>query len=89
MFDVDVAEGAPPLKLPMNKGDDPYDAAEIFLEKHQLPFSYLEQVVEFIQQNTGANGERSFPTAISPFCLQENIPGFACYAFRVILKVSN
>ena len=57
MFDVDVAEGAPPLKLPMNKGDDPYDAAEIFLQKHQLPFSYLEQVIEFIQQNTGANGE--------------------------------
>ena len=56
VFDVDVAEGAPPLKLPMNKGDDPYEAAELFLEKHQLPFSYLEQVVEFIQQNTGANG---------------------------------
>lgn len=59
VFDVDVAEGAPPLKLPMNKGDDPYDAAEIFLQKHQLPFTYLEQVVEFIQQNTGANGALS------------------------------
>jgi phospholipase A-2-activating protein len=69
VFDVDVAEGAPPLKLPMNKGDDPYDAAEIFLEKHQLPITYLEQVVEFIQQNTGGNGAHPSPLPIPRFSL--------------------
>lgn len=28
VFDVDVADGVPPLKLPVNKGDNPYDAAD-------------------------------------------------------------
>jgi hypothetical protein len=67
VFDVDVADGAPPLKLPMNKGDDPYDVAEGFLEKHQLPLSYLEQVVSFILQNSEAEGVLACPhPAASP-----------------------
>lgn len=28
VFDVDVADGVPPLKLPVNKGDNPYTAAD-------------------------------------------------------------
>ena len=28
VFDVDVADGVPPLKLPVNKGDNPYVAAD-------------------------------------------------------------
>ena len=28
VFDVDVADGMPPLKLPVNKGDNPYIAAD-------------------------------------------------------------
>lgn len=56
MFDVDVADGAPPLKLPMNKAEDPYDVAERFLMRHGLPVSYLEQVVSFIQENTASEG---------------------------------
>ena len=28
VFDVDVADNMPPLKLPVNKGDNPYDAAD-------------------------------------------------------------
>lgn len=52
MFDVDVADGVPPLKLPMDKAEDPYDVAERFLMRHGLPDSYLEQVVSFIQENT-------------------------------------
>ena len=28
VFDVDVADGMPPLKLPVNKGDNPYVAAD-------------------------------------------------------------
>ncbi len=28
VFDVDVADGVPPLKLPVNKGDNPYIAAD-------------------------------------------------------------
>ncbi|KIR59591.1 phospholipase A-2-activating protein [Cryptococcus bacillisporus CA1873] len=53
VFDVDVSEGMPPLKLPYNVAENPWIAAQRFLERHELPTSYVEQVVEFIQKNTG------------------------------------
>lgn len=31
VFDVDVADGMPPLKLPVNKGDNPYIAADKYV----------------------------------------------------------
>lgn len=37
------------FKLP----DNPYDAADKWLLKENLPFSYRQQIVEFILQNTG------------------------------------
>jgi phospholipase A-2-activating protein len=52
VFSVDVEDGKPPLKLPFNRGDDPYQAAHTFLAKNVLPSSYLEQVVDFILKNT-------------------------------------
>ena len=53
VFDVDIAEGAPALKLPFDIGDNPYDAAERFLETNGLDPGYREQVVNFIVQNVG------------------------------------
>jgi phospholipase A-2-activating protein len=53
VFDVDIQEGAPVLKLPFNVGDNPYDAAERFLENNGLDPGYREQVVNFIVQNVG------------------------------------
>lgn len=44
VFSVDVEDGKPPLKLPYNRGDDVYQAANAFLTKHFLPADYLEQV---------------------------------------------
>ncbi|KAJ8972552.1 hypothetical protein NQ314_000139 [Rhamnusium bicolor] len=52
VFSVDVEDGKPPLKLPYNKGEDPYQAAHKFLAKHLLPADYLEQVVDFILKNS-------------------------------------
>ena len=40
MFDVDAEEGAPPRKLALNRGDNPYSVAERFLEEQGLPASY-------------------------------------------------
>ena len=54
VFDVDFKDGAPPLKLPFNDGDNPYAAAEQFLETSGLPMEYREQVVNFIVQNVGS-----------------------------------
>ncbi|KIM55050.1 hypothetical protein SCLCIDRAFT_1221454 [Scleroderma citrinum Foug A] len=52
VFDVDIQEGAPPLKLPYNISENPYVAAQRFLEQNDLPTGYIDQVVKFIEQNT-------------------------------------
>lgn len=52
VFDVDVEDGKPPLKLPFNATDNPYTAAELFLADNDLPALYADQVVQFIAQNT-------------------------------------
>lgn len=51
VFNIDIEDGKPPLKLPVNTTDNPYDVAETFLAKYNLPHSYLQQIVDFIMQN--------------------------------------
>ncbi|KAI1006969.1 Ubiquitin homeostasis protein [Podosphaera aphanis] len=52
VFDVDMEDGKPPLKLPYNLSENPYDAATRFIKVNEAPVSYLEQVANFIIQNT-------------------------------------
>ena len=52
VFDVDITEGAPPLKLPYNRGQNAWEAARKFIEDNELPLSYLDQVAQFIETNT-------------------------------------
>ncbi|KAG1727924.1 WD40-repeat-containing domain protein [Suillus paluster] len=52
VFDVDVHEGAPPLKLPFNVSENPYAAAQRFLEQNDLSTNYIDEVVKFIEKNT-------------------------------------
>ncbi|AQZ12686.1 DOA1 (YKL213C) [Zygosaccharomyces parabailii] len=52
VFDVDIEEGKPPLKLPVNANDNAYAVADQFLARYELPQSYRDQVVNFILQNT-------------------------------------
>lgn len=54
VFDVDIQDGVPPLKLPFNNSDNVYIAAENFVAANQLPQSYVEQVVQFLISNTEA-----------------------------------
>ncbi len=44
VFDVDIQEGAPALKLALNRGDNPYIVADGFIEEHGLPPYFKEQV---------------------------------------------
>ncbi|KAL8277995.1 hypothetical protein RQP46_009627 [Phenoliferia psychrophenolica] len=53
VFDVDFSDGAQPLKLPFNVTDNPYEAAQKFLFRHELPAEYIDQVVAHIEANTG------------------------------------
>jgi phospholipase A-2-activating protein len=64
VFDVDIQEGAPPLKLPYNVSENPFEAARRFLENNELPISYLDTVGNFIVKNSqGVSlGEPSQPS---------------------------
>ncbi|KAF3011102.1 hypothetical protein E8E13_011332 [Curvularia kusanoi] len=52
VFDVDIEEGKPPLKLPYNVSQNHYEVARKFIEDNELPLTYLDQVANFIIQNT-------------------------------------
>ncbi|KAF8891244.1 phospholipase A-2-activating protein [Infundibulicybe gibba] len=52
VFDVDIQDGVPPLKLPYNVTDNPFSAAQNFLESNDLPLTYIDEVVKFIEKNT-------------------------------------
>ncbi|TPX41099.1 hypothetical protein SeMB42_g04279 [Synchytrium endobioticum] len=68
VFDVDIGDGRPPLKLPYNASENPYWAAQEFIEKNDLSQGFLDQVANFIVQNakgvslgSGDPGARSDP----------------------------
>ncbi|KAI1524937.1 WD40 repeat [Pyrenophora tritici-repentis] len=52
VFDVDIEDGKPPLKLPYNLNQNHYETARKFIEDNELPLTYLDQVANFIVQNT-------------------------------------
>jgi phospholipase A-2-activating protein len=66
VFNVDIEDGAPPLKLPFNKTEDPYMAAQKFIHSNELPQVYLETVANFIITNAKLTNA-SAPTATSGF----------------------
>lgn len=48
VFSVDIEDGVPPLKLPYNRGQDPWPVAQKFIEDNGLSQYYLEQVRQFL-----------------------------------------
>lgn len=52
VFTIDVNEGGPSMKLPYNVADDPWLAAHNFLQKNDLSPMFLDQVANFIIENT-------------------------------------
>jgi len=58
VFSVDIAEGQPPLKLPYNVSEDPWQAAQKFIHANDLSQYYLDTVANFIITNSkGAAGQ--------------------------------
>ncbi|KAJ3504097.1 hypothetical protein NLJ89_g8115 [Agrocybe chaxingu] len=53
VFDVDIQDGVPPLKLPYNVSENPYAAAQRFLQTNEISLNYIDEVVKFIEKNTG------------------------------------
>ncbi|WZY95089.1 hypothetical protein YC2023_067418 [Brassica napus] len=67
VFDVDIGDGEPIRKLPYNRSDNPYDAADKWLLKENLPLAYRQQIVEFILQNSGQKDFNFNPSFRDPF----------------------
>ncbi|KAJ8700517.1 WD repeat protein Lub1 [Pleurotus ostreatus] len=68
VFDVDIQDGVPPLKLPYNVTENPYSSAQRFLAANELPLTYLDEVVRFIERNTaGVNIGTSGSEYVDPY----------------------
>ncbi|XP_074479358.1 phospholipase A-2-activating protein [Sebastes fasciatus] len=52
VFTIDVNEGGPSMKLPYNVAEDPWLTAHNFLQKNDLSPTFLDQVANFIIENT-------------------------------------
>lgn len=52
VFDVDIEDGKPPLKLPFNVTQNPHEVATKWLQDHELPLTYLEETANFIIRGT-------------------------------------
>lgn len=94
VFDVDIEEGQPPLKLPVNITDNPYLLADQFITKYELPASYKDQIVNFIIQNTSGmslDSSAAAPAAPAPPAPAQQAPptNMTVLPVKTILKVNN
>ncbi|XP_052004239.1 phospholipase A-2-activating protein-like [Xyrauchen texanus] len=68
VFTIDVNEGGPPMKLPYNVTDDPWLTAHNFLQKNDLSPMFLDQVANFIIENSKGHTLEPAPAiAADPF----------------------
>ncbi|QRV87354.1 ubiquitin homeostasis protein lub1 [Ceratobasidium sp. AG-Ba] len=67
VFKVDIQDGVPPLSLPYNATENPYTAAQRFLAQNDLPLSYIDQVVSFIEKNTAGTKIQSSGDFVDPY----------------------
>ncbi|VVC38157.1 Hypothetical protein CINCED_3A021224 [Cinara cedri] len=55
MWNVDIQDNMPSLKLLYNKTEDPWSVAQKFIHTNSLPQSYLETIAKFIISNAKLN----------------------------------
>ncbi|KAG9123458.1 hypothetical protein FRC07_014916, partial [Ceratobasidium sp. 392] len=67
VFKVDIKDGEPPLSLPYNATENPYSAAQRFLASNDLSMEYLDQVVSFIEKNSGGVKVQSGQDFVDPY----------------------
>ncbi|ORX68044.1 WD40 repeat-like protein [Linderina pennispora] len=72
VFDVDIQEGAPPLKLPYNVTENVYSAAQKFLERNQLNMESVPTKTKVADPFTG--GSRYVPGGGSAAASQSGDP---------------
>ena len=65
LFDIDI--NGTMLKLPFNRGDDPWMAAQQWLWNNDIDQGFLDQVAQFIIQNTPGNTPATVAGNVDPF----------------------
>jgi phospholipase A-2-activating protein len=63
VFDVDIEDGKPPLKLPYNANENPYEVARKFITVNELSMNYIDQVADFIVKNSQGTSIGNAPPA--------------------------
>jgi len=70
VFDIDLAEGMPPVKLGYNLSDSPFEIAEQFCIQNKLHLNYKETVAKFILQQTESarqqQEQQQIPEGVTP-----------------------
>jgi len=77
VFDVDIKDGVPALKLPYNVTDNPFAAAQKFLESNDLPLTYIDEVVKFIEKNTSGVNLGGGEEYVDPYTGTSGPPSYA------------
>lgn len=65
VFSIDIKDGVPPLKLPYNLSEDPWFSAQKFIHDNDLPQAYLEQIANFIVNNSKKSAQSATTPAAS------------------------
>lgn len=68
VFSVDIEDGKPPLKLPYNSDEDPWFAAQKFIHDNNLSQLFLDQVANFIINNSKKDVPLGPRSANAEFC---------------------
>lgn len=65
VFEVEIGEGGEKEKLGYNRGENPYLAAQRFIDQNELSQEFLDQIAKFIEQNVppeALKGDRPVPS---------------------------
>ena len=88
VFTIDVNEGGPSMKLPYNVSEDPWLTAHNFLQKNDLSAMFLDQVANFIIENTkGHVVGPALPAGGDPFTGETKKYSLVLYLCFVIHKL--
>eukprot|EP00178_Gracilaria_changii_P001467 TRINITY_DN11_c1_g1_i1.p1 TRINITY_DN11_c1_g1~~TRINITY_DN11_c1_g1_i1.p1 ORF type:complete len:813 (+),score=122.04 TRINITY_DN11_c1_g1_i1:4688-7126(+) len=67
VFEVEIGEGGKKEKLGYNKGENPYLAAQRFIDENEISQEFLDQIAHFIEQQVPPSAlESSGPQASDP-----------------------
>ncbi|KAF2758331.1 WD40 repeat-like protein [Pseudovirgaria hyperparasitica] len=61
VFSINIADDQPNLNLPYNISDDPYKVSQKFIEDHNLPVAYYQEIAAFIFKNRREPTDSTIP----------------------------